>query len=224
MMVAAVLLCSCGGLTNISTPNSVALNRGNFKFIKTVTAETKATYVFAIGGLSPRATADVVEKLKVVAQLQPNQALADIRIKTTTKLWVFGIVTTRSLTATASVVEFLDAGTKESNKSVIMPENRSSSNIEVVDPTSVIADTGRSEQKDSVVEFPTEVTQKHTRANIFNRLKEINATLQKEDVDNINEIATEIADIEKWYNLNGINTLDENKEFRKAKKLLQSKK
>ena len=221
MVVAAVLLCSCGGLTNISTPNSVALNQGNFKFIKTVTAETKATYVFAIGGLSPRATADVVEKLKVVAQLQPNQALADIRIKTTTKLYVFGIVTTRSLTATASVVEFLDAGTKESDKSVIIPENRSSSKIEVVDQTSVIADTGRSEQKDSVVEFPTEVT---PRANIFNRLKEINATLQKKDVDNINEIATEIADIEKWYNLNGINTLDENREFRKAKKLLQSKK
>lgn len=32
----AILLCSCGGLTNITTPNSVALNQGNFRFVKTV--------------------------------------------------------------------------------------------------------------------------------------------------------------------------------------------
>lgn len=30
----AILLCSCGGLTNITTPNSVALNQGNFRFVK----------------------------------------------------------------------------------------------------------------------------------------------------------------------------------------------
>lgn len=82
----AILLCSCGVLTNITTPNSVALNQGNFRFVKTVTAEVPSLYVFCIGGLSSRATADVVEKLKTSAQLQQNQALADIRIKTTTKL------------------------------------------------------------------------------------------------------------------------------------------
>ena len=86
----AILLCSCGGLTNITTPNSVALNQGNFRFVKTVSAEVSSCYVFGIGGLSSRATSDVVEELKTSAQLQQNQALADIRIKTTTKVWVFG--------------------------------------------------------------------------------------------------------------------------------------
>ena len=108
MAVAAILLCSCGGLTEISTPNSVALNQGNFKFVRTVTADTPALYVLGIGGLSRRASADVVEKLKTTAQLQPNQALADIRIKTTTKVWVLGIIITRKLTASASVVEFTE--------------------------------------------------------------------------------------------------------------------
>lgn len=114
----AILLCSCGGLTNITTPNSVALNQGNFRFVKTVTAEVPSLYVFCIGGLSSRATADVVEKLKTSAQLQQNQALADIRIKTTTKLWVFGIVITKKLTATASVVEFIDTSRKQIMQSV----------------------------------------------------------------------------------------------------------
>lgn len=111
MLTAAALLCSCAGLTNISTPNSVALNQGNFKFVKNVSEETKATFILAIGGLSKRATADVVEKLEIKARLQPNQALADIRIKTTTKVFAFGFVVTRTLTATASVVEFYNTPT-----------------------------------------------------------------------------------------------------------------
>ena len=139
MMMTAILLCSCG-LTNITTPNSVALNEGNFKFVKTVTAETPSLYVFCIGGLSSRATADVVEKLKTVAQLQPNQALADIRIKTTTKVWVFGIVITRKLTATASVVEFVDAETNSFNNSANSGVQNASSHLSHDVTTNVIFD------------------------------------------------------------------------------------
>ncbi|MBR2476114.1 MAG: hypothetical protein IKB57_06205 [Bacteroidaceae bacterium] len=126
-----LLLSSCVGLTNISTPQTVALNQGNFKFVKSVSAETEATYVFGIGGFKDRATADVVEKLRETAQLQSNQALADIRIKTTKKIYL-GIVVKRILTASASVVEFCDIATntfieRENNKinakSLIQPNN-----------------------------------------------------------------------------------------------------
>lgn len=91
-----LLLPSCVGLTNITTPQTVALNQGNFKFVKSVSAETKALYVFGIGGLRDRATTDVVEKLRKGAQLQSNQALADIRIKTTNKIY-FGIVVKKNI-------------------------------------------------------------------------------------------------------------------------------
>ena len=127
-----LLLSSCVGLTNISTPQTVALNQGNFKFVKTVSTETKATYVLGIGGFKDRATADVVEKLREAAELQSNQALADIRIKTTKKIYL-GIVVKRILTASATVVEFCNMTTntfieseniKTNTESFIHPNNK----------------------------------------------------------------------------------------------------
>ena len=109
ILISVVLFSSCVGLTSISTPQTVALNQGNFKFVKTVSASTSALYVLGIGGLSKEAEADVVEKLLEVAQLKQNQALADYRIKTTNKC-LLGIVVTRTLTASATVVEFDNLG------------------------------------------------------------------------------------------------------------------
>lgn len=109
------LLSSCIGLTNISTPQTVALSEGNFKFVKSVSAEIKALYIFGIGGFKDEANEDVVEKLRLRADLQQNQALADIRVKTTTKTYL-GIVTKRTLTAAASVVEFKDPETNTFDK------------------------------------------------------------------------------------------------------------
>ena len=105
-----LLLPSCIGLTNISTPHTVALNQGNFKFVKSISAETKATYVFGIGGFKDKANEDVIDNLRLKANLQPNQALADVHVKVTTKTYL-GIVTKRTLTASASVVEFKDSAT-----------------------------------------------------------------------------------------------------------------
>ena len=87
MIPVILMLSSCMGLTNISTPNSVALNQGNFKFIKSVSAETRATYVFGMGGFRKSAMSDVIEDLRTEADLQPNQALADIRIKTINRVY-----------------------------------------------------------------------------------------------------------------------------------------
>ena len=108
ILISVVLLSSCAGVTYISTPQTVALNQGNFKMVKTATAT--AYYVLGIGGFSEEANADVVEKLIEEARLQPNQALADIRVKTTCKCYL-GVVVVRTLTASATVVEFTDSVT-----------------------------------------------------------------------------------------------------------------
>ncbi len=207
----AILLCSCGGLTNITTPNSVALNQGNFRFVKTVTAEVPSLYVFCIGGLSSRATADVVEKLKTSAQLQQNQALADIRIKTTTKLWVFGIVITKKLTATASVVEFIDTGRKTNNA------------IGFEEDTTDIYKGDTTETKYPTTDIEPSVKQKDVRETLYKRVQEINALLKAGTVEDRESIAKELNDIEKWYGNNGYYTWDENKNMRAVKQLLRSK-
>lgn len=207
----AILLCSCGGLTNITTPNSVALNQGNFRFIKTVTAEVPSLYVFCIGGLSSRATADVVEKLKTSAQLQQNQALADIRIKTTTKLWVFGIVITRKLTATASVVEFIDTGRKTNNA------------IGFEEDTTDIYKGDTTETKYPKTDIEPAVKQKDVRETLYKRVQEINTILKAGTVEDRESLTKELNDIEKWYSNNGYYTWDENKNMRAAKQLLHSK-
>lgn len=195
MMITGIMLCSCAGLTNISTPNSVALDQGNFKFVKTVSAETRAVYVFSIGGLSSRATQDVVEKLKIAAQLQSNQALADIRIKMTFKLWAFGIVCTRKLTATATVVEFcsIDTNTFKECESQITTH----STIIKLEP------------------------KQYTRESAYKRLIEIHEALSVGSVDNIDALKAEVNDIERWYN--GFDTIYFNveQEIRKVKKLLK---
>ena len=207
----AILLCSCGGLTNITTPNSVALNQGNFRFVKTVTAEVPSLYVFCIGGLSSRATADVVEKLKTSAQLQQNQALADIRIKTTTKLWVFGIVITKKLTATASVVEFIDTGRKTNNA------------IGFEEDTTDIYKGDTTETKYSTTDIEPAVKQKDVRETLYKRVQEINTLLKAGTVEDRESIAKELNNIEKWYGNNGYYTWDENKNMRAVKQLLRSK-
>lgn len=207
----AILLCSCGGLTNITTPNSVALNQGNFRFVKTVTAEVPSVYVFCIGGLSSRATADVVEKLKTSAQLQQNQALADIRIKTTTKLWVFGIVITKKLTATASVVEFINTGRKTNNA------------IGFEEGTTDIYKGDTTETKYSTTDIEPAVKQKDVWETLYKRVQEINTLLKAGTVEDRESLAKELNDIEKWYGNNGYYTWDENKNMRAVKKLLRSK-
>lgn len=195
-----LLLSSCVGLTNISTPQTVALNQGNFKFVKSVSAETKATYVFGIGGFKDRATADVVEKLRETAQLQSNQALADIRIKTTKK--IYGIVVKRILTASASVVEFCDIATntfieRENNKinaeSLIQP--KTSKPIKVENPTKV-ENLGNSIEQN----FTSESNKESTREYVYQQLLDINKTLQSDNVKNIEDIEHKVKRIEKWYN------------------------
>ena len=180
-----ILLSSCVGFTYVTPPNSVALNQGNFQFIKTVSAETKATYILGIGGMSSSATSDVVNALTENAELERNQALANIHIKTTTKFWFGGLVCKRTITATANVVEFYDTETKTFYK-----------------PTH----NAFTIEEDSIVDNKTN-TQVHSKGPkkeysyelALNELVRINDTLQNENVENLSQIKADIKSIKKWY-------------------------
>lgn len=177
----AMLLSSCAGLTHITTPQSVALNQANFKFIKSVSAETSAIYILGIGGLSQKATEDVIELLRAKADLQANQALADIRIKTTIKHFLAGLVINRTLTASATVVEFYDT------KVPIINKQEASYSTDT--PTT------NKQKPDSLAD-----TQKgYTRDSAFQQLIEMKEELTDGHKENASRVITEVKNIERWY-------------------------
>lgn len=231
MMVAAILLCSCGGLTNISTPNSVALNQGNFKFIKTVTAKTNASYVLGIGGLSDSATEDVLEKLKITANLKPNQALADIRVKCTTKVWFIGFYITRTLTATASVVEFYNTETHTfsevssdsnsiTNNQMPSEVNQETSSISGLEGHPVVTIDDK-EVTFSVVgdELKVISNESYTRDSALEILRAINAG----KIEDVGVIELRVSEIEKWYRSIPDVYFEVEVELRRIKKTLRNK-
>lgn len=202
-----LLLSSCVGLTNISTPQTVALNQGNFKFVKSVSAETEATYVFGIGGFKDRATADVVEKLREAAELQSNQALADIRIKSTTNCYL-GIVVKRFLTATATVVEFCDIATNtfierpipEIIEEVIQVSQLDKDSIAIVNEQPLVEEQLIEEAEE--IEVNSYIVKEKKEFSIeysTQRLKEIKNYLLEGNIDNKEEIKEEVKNIRKWY-------------------------
>ena len=111
MAVAAVIfLASCGASqyltnnTNLQQTN-VVLSQKNFHVVKTVESEVSATYVFGIGGLSKNALkANAVAELTKKANLTGSQALVNVTIKSSAKVFVVFAKTTYY--AEGTVVEF----------------------------------------------------------------------------------------------------------------------
>ena len=197
MMFAAILLCSCGGLTHITTPNSVSLNQGNFKFVRVVSAETQASYILGIGGFSATATEDVVELLRQEANLAHNQALADIHIKKTTMVWFLGFYITRTLTATATVVEFSN---DKSISSLNYGETENHNLIKGQGAVSIVEEQEKITENHSKL---TDVVKSHvdyTRESVVARLTEINESLQSGRLQDLESVISEIEGIKKWYN------------------------
>jgi uncharacterized secreted protein with C-terminal beta-propeller domain len=107
---AVLLLASCGVSQNLTSnanlnQTNVVLSQKNFHVVKTVEAETSATYVFGIGGMSKKALYNnAVAELTKKADLTGSQALVNVTVKSSAKLAVvFGKVTYR---AEATVIEF----------------------------------------------------------------------------------------------------------------------
>lgn len=105
VIVAMLGLSSCTTLSNLDTMdnNLVMLNSANFKYVRTISESSSATYVFGLIGGNPEKEA--IEKLKKSANLQPNQAVTNVAI-TKSRQSIFGIVMIKTITATADIVEF----------------------------------------------------------------------------------------------------------------------
>jgi hypothetical protein len=111
MAVAAVLLLASCGLSQSLTTNAnlnqtnVVLSQKNFHVVKHVQAETSATYVFGIGGLSKKSLYNnAVAELTKKANLTGSQALVNVTVKNSAKLFlVYGKVT---YIAEGTVIEF----------------------------------------------------------------------------------------------------------------------
>ena len=101
MAVAAVLLLASCGLSQSLTTNAnvnqtnVVLSQKNFHVVKHVQAETSATYVFGIGGLSKKSLYNnAVAELTKKANLTGSQALVNVTVKNSAMLFlVYGKVT-----------------------------------------------------------------------------------------------------------------------------------
>ena len=107
---AILLLAGCGISQNLTTnanlnQTNVVLSQKNFHVVKTVQAESSATYVFGIGGLSKKSLYNnVVAELTKKANLTGSQALVNVTVKNSGKVILcFGKVTYH---AEGTVIEF----------------------------------------------------------------------------------------------------------------------
>ena len=101
----AVILSSCAGFTNVTAPESnVNFVGRDTEIIRMVTFTLPKTYVFGIGGMSPRArNTNIMDELMKRAQLQPNETLAYITYSDNKNNYL-GVVTKVRITATGYVV------------------------------------------------------------------------------------------------------------------------
>lgn len=109
--VAAVFMLASCGISSHLTANAnlnqteVVLSQKNFHVVKSVEANTSATYIFGIGGLNKNALKNnAIAELTKKANLTGSQALVNVTIKYSTKM----ILCYQKVTAyaEATVVEF----------------------------------------------------------------------------------------------------------------------
>ena len=108
----AIMVTSCS-VSSYMTSNvnnnvtNVVLQEDNYHIVKHVYAEVSQTYVFGIGGLSPKALrGNAVAELVENAQLEGSQALINVTVKE--DLQNVLVWSKRTARATGIVIEFND--------------------------------------------------------------------------------------------------------------------
>ena len=108
----ALTLPSCG-VSSYMTSNvnnnttNVVLQEDNYTIVKHVYAEVSQTYIFGIGGLSPKALhGNAIAELVENAQLEGSQALINVTVKE--DLQNVLVWSKRTARATGIVIEFND--------------------------------------------------------------------------------------------------------------------
>lgn len=114
LCLSGLFLTSCFGAHNLTITPSVSLERANYKYIGTVSAEQGAVYVLGIGGMrQEQMEYNAYSKMVEKANLKPNQAIANISYKTSKRLYFpFGFFCAKVTTVVSgTIVEFLPEGT-----------------------------------------------------------------------------------------------------------------
>lgn len=103
----SLLLTSCAAGLSGTMSGSAALNSANFSYSqKNVQGESKATYVFGIGGMNREAIVnEAKEKMLENTPLKDNQALANLSVDFKYSSFL-GIVNTVKCYVSADIVEF----------------------------------------------------------------------------------------------------------------------
>jgi len=96
------LVASCGITKFQALPSPTDSN--NFEYVRSVESDVSFTYILGFGGLTDK---DVYEKLKENAGLLPGEALVNVTLKRTTKIFL-GIVIKANFHASAQVVRYTD--------------------------------------------------------------------------------------------------------------------
>jgi hypothetical protein len=95
-------------VANGVSETNVVLQKKNFKVLGQAYGQSKAVYVFGLGGVYKSALrANAVDEMSRSVKLTGSQALANITIHTSV-MTVFGIYTEVICDATANVIEFTE--------------------------------------------------------------------------------------------------------------------
>ena len=114
---------------NYSKENlDLQMKNENYRVVRTVTGEAKASYVLAIGGLSQSARkifASSYDNMVQQARLKPNQAIINVVSEKRTNLFFYPIFARQVVHTTGTVIEFVDKSSEQNSQQIIEVGNES---------------------------------------------------------------------------------------------------
>lgn len=123
LIVTALCLVSCAGLTHVTVPQSNVNYMGSdIETQRAVKYTLTKTYIFGIGGMSAKArNTNIIDELMRKANLQTNESLAYISVSSNINTFL-GLFTTVQYTASGHVVRPVDGEYKEDANRQNQPE------------------------------------------------------------------------------------------------------
>ncbi len=105
------------------------LKSENYRIVRTVTGEARATYICSFGGLSPKAQrifASSYDDMVTNANLQPNQAIINVSAEKRANLWAYGIFARQVVHTTGTIIEFISSTDKVSQPNLLTSHDNTS--------------------------------------------------------------------------------------------------
>lgn len=110
-----LLMTSCMGTASNLIKNqnqnqtSVVLSKNNYKIIGQAKGEVSTRYVLCFGGMQKKnLEANAIAEMTKSANLKGSQALINVNVRESNRIWVGGIIREVYCIATATVIEFTE--------------------------------------------------------------------------------------------------------------------